>query len=671
MLKIKTLLIITVAATVLVAAAVVTVSAVVASRASRAERRLETATTLTEETFERIALRSEWLMFHNERTAAQWKKPHERVTRLLLAAKKEFDEPVNQSRLELLLGYQPGTAESFEKLQENWKATQSGAIDSAVAKRVEDQLVGEMTGKAQEVAGFSTELARKSRLEMSRAVSLGVIMPVILIAALALLAVVDTLVISSKVLRRLTALREGAERVADGNPDNKIDESGRTEVAELAHAFNDMTGRLQGNKALLEGLSDIYKTALTSKTEAEIASACLSVAERLTGSRFGFLGLVNERGRLDTKSLSEPGWKECRMPESAAVRLIDDMEITSFWGRVIKEGAPQVVNDPLSDPDSTGTPEGHPPINSFLGVPLRDGDETVGVIALANREGGFRNRDIVDLEALGVAFVEALSRRRAEDEVRRHRERLEEMVEERTAELKRALAEVQRSNSELQQFAYVASHDLQEPLRMVASYGQLLEKRYQGRLDENADEFIGYMVDGVNRMQRLINDLLELSRIATTEKKIIPTDATSAVGVARANLEILLGESHGVVTNDTLPTVSADKAQLAQLFQNLIANAFKFRGKESPRVHISARQGEGEWVFSVTDNGIGFEPEQAERIFILFQRLNPRSAYGGTGIGLAISKSIVERHGGRIWAESVPGEGSTFYFTIPVRGGAA
>lgn len=649
----------------------VTVSAVVASRASRAERRLENATTLTEETFERSALRSEWLMFHNERTVAQWKKLHERVTRLLLAAKKQFDEPANQSRLELLLGYQPGTAESFEKLQENWKAAQSGAIDSAVAKRVEDQLVGEMTGKAQEVAGFSAELARKSRLEMSRAVSLGVIMPVILIAALALLAVVDTLVISSKVLRRLTALREGAERVADGNPDNKIDESGRGEVAELAHAFNDMTGRLQGNKDLLEGLSDIYKTALTSETEAEIAGACLSVAERLTGSRLGFLGLVNERGRLDTKSLSEPGWKECRMPESAAVRLIDDMEITSFWGRVIKEGAPQVVNDPLSDPDSTGTPEGHPPINSFLGVPLRDRDETVGVIALANREGGFRNRDIVDLEALGVAFVEALSRRRAEDEVRRHRERLEEMVEERTAELKRALAGVQRSNSELQQYAYVASHDLQEPLRMVASYGQLLEKRYQGRLDEDADEFIGYMVDGVNRMQRLINDLLELSRIATTEKKIIPTDATSAVGVARANLEILLEESHGVVTNDTLPTLSADKAQLAQLFQNLIANSIKFRGKESPRVHISARQGEGEWVFSVTDNGIGFEPEHAERIFILFQRLNPRSAYGGTGIGLAISKSIVERHGGRIWAESVPGEGSTFYFTIPVRGGAA
>ncbi len=669
--KVRTLLIITMVATILVAAFVFTASALTSSRANQAERRLETAEDLLNLAFKRIALRSDWLLFHNERAAAQWRKLHQLARSELLEAKRKFKAAPQQSEIELLLGDQPAVAENFKKLQENWKALQSGALDPAAARRIEDQIVGEMTAKAQALVDFSTGLARESRLELSRAVRLGVIIPSILVVVLAMLVVAYTLVISLSVLRRLKAVKEGTEKFAAGDLDFHIDESGRSEVAELAHAFNDMAGRVKGKAALREGINTVFGATLTEETEDGIARACLAAAEEITGAMFGFVGLVNERGLLDTKSLSEPGWKECSMPESEAVRMITNMELTSFWGRAIKEGAPQVVNDPASDPDSMGTPEGHPPIESFLGVPLRDGDETVGVIALANREGGFRAEDIEDLEALGVAFVEALNRRRAEDEVRMHRERLEELVEERTSELGRALTELERSNAELQQFAYVASHDLQEPLRMVASYVQLLQERYRGRLDGDADEFIGYAVDGANRMQRLINDLLALSRVATSKKEIKPTDATTALGMARANLELLIEESRGVVTNDTLPTVSADETQLAQLFQNLITNSMKFRGEEPPRVHVSARPEGGEWVFSVRDNGIGFEPEHAERIFTIFQRLNPRSEYRGTGIGLAISKTIVERHGGRIWAESVLGEGSTFYFTVPLtRGGA-
>lgn len=222
-----------------------------------------------------------------------------------------------------------------------------------------------------------------------------------------------------------------------------------------------------------------------------------------------------------------------------------------------------------------------------------------------------------------------------------------------------------RSNTELEQFAYVASHDLQEPLRMVVSYMKLLERRYKGTLDEDADVFIHFAVDGALRMQHLINDLLAYSHVSSHGGELTTRDVSTVMEQVIANLQPAIQESGAIISADPLPTVMADGSQLVQLFQNLIGNALKFRGAAAPCIHISAKREGDRWRFAVADNGIGIEPQYAERIFIIFQRLHNREEYPGTGIGLAICKKIVERHGGRIWLESQPDHGTTFYFTLP------
>jgi light-regulated signal transduction histidine kinase (bacteriophytochrome) len=236
--------------------------------------------------------------------------------------------------------------------------------------------------------------------------------------------------------------------------------------------------------------------------------------------------------------------------------------------------------------------------------------------------------------------------------------------------LRVAHEELKRSNAELEQFAYVASHDLQEPLRMVSSYTQLLVRRYGDRLDGDAREFTAYIVDGAARMKQLIEDLLAYSRVGTKGKEFKPVPVESALRRAIVNLRAAIEESGAAVTYDAMPVVQGDDTQITQLFQNLIGNALKFRSASVPRIHVSSSQKEKEWEIVVSDNGIGIEAAYFERIFMVFQRLHNKGEYPGTGIGLAICKKVVERHGGRIWVESAPGTGSAFHFTLP-KGGEA
>jgi len=235
--------------------------------------------------------------------------------------------------------------------------------------------------------------------------------------------------------------------------------------------------------------------------------------------------------------------------------------------------------------------------------------------------------------------------------------------------LVKAVGELKRSNEELQQFAYVASHDLQEPLRMVASYTQLLAQRYKGRLDSDADEFIDYAVDGSNRMQRLIQDLLSYSRVGTNVKAPREISSESALKDALGSLRATIEETGAVVTHDSLPAIVTDDTQLAQIFQNLVGNAIKYHGAQVPRVHVSATKKESQWIFSVRDNGLGIDPQYFDRIFVLFQRLHGPTEFKGTGIGLAICKKMLEGLGGRIWVESQAEKGSTFFFALPEKEG--
>ncbi len=231
--------------------------------------------------------------------------------------------------------------------------------------------------------------------------------------------------------------------------------------------------------------------------------------------------------------------------------------------------------------------------------------------------------------------------------------------------LARQAQELAAYNAELEQFAYLAAHDLQEPLRTVASFTQLLALRYKGKLDSEADKFIGFAVEGAARMRRLIDDLLAYSRVARRQNDMQPAACGALFQQSLDNLRAAIEESGATITSDPLPTVMADPGRLAQVFQNLLGNAIKFRSQQPPHIHVSAEQQGTDWVFSVRDNGIGIDPQYAARIFQVFERLHGKQEYPGTGIGLALCKRIVERHGGRIWVESAAGEGATFRFTIP------
>lgn len=677
------------------------------------------------------------------------------------------------------------------------------------------------------------------------------------------------------------------------------------------HASQAATATEIDDQVVLAAINRILTSTIACRDEAELGMICLQEIERLTGSAFGWIGELNEDGLLDTIALSDPGWVDCMMPSKGDRRLTCNMELSGLWAPAVLTGEPMLTNNPANHPAATGLPEGHPPLHCFLGVPLHRDDRIFGMIALANRPGGYRPSDLELAMKVAPTVSEVLHRKRYEDAAARHRQELETAVEDRTTELSAAVDELQeqnrrflsildahpaviyladpqtheliwvnryfreilgydptgkicheqiqglsapcsfctndiiklqpgepyhweyhnpllgidleivdilipwtdgrmvryehaidvsdrkrtqrqlesfiaeaidgywlcdrdgnlldvnpslcqllgygrdelltmtvgdietapaeatlvsriaalargqkqrhqsryrrrdghlidvdvsetflevsggrlqgfvrdvsqqrrhekelndslaalaRSNQELEQFAYLASHDLQEPLRKVQAFGGRLETMLADRLDDKSRDYLGRMIGAADRMQQLIDDLLAYSRITTRAQPTEMVDLAAVAARVAEDLELRIEETAASLTIDPLPSIEAEPVHMQVLFQNLVANALKFhRPGVPPEVAIGATSDDAGITLTVTDNGIGFEPQYAERIFKIFQRLHPRGEYAGTGIGLAICQKIVERHGGTIEADGDPGAGATFTVILPWR----
>jgi PAS domain S-box-containing protein len=365
--------------------------------------------------------------------------------------------------------------------------------------------------------------------------------------------------------------------------------------------------------------------------------------------------LKTERQRLSNILATVPGviWENRHTDEDAEMKLV-------FISAYVETMLGYTVEEALAEPHfwlKIFHPEdAQKTVEAFNRV------RKSGSSGIINFRAIHKNGRVLDIHALMIAILKdkkPVGKRGVMMDVTEH----QRLVKAQT----RYATMLRRSNDELQQFAYVASHDLQEPLRLVTSYLQILESRYSDKLDSDAHEFIAFAVDGAARMKALITDLLTYSRVDGAEKAFVEFDMQNALDKALANLSLKIEDSKALITHDNLPRIRADRVQIIQLFQNLIGNAIKFQRGRTPQIHISAEQKGSEWLFGVHDNGIGIAPEFLERIFVIFQRLHRREEYPGTGIGLAICKKVVERHGGQIWVESVLGEGTTFYFTLPIQ----
>lgn len=435
---------------------------------------------------------------------------------------------------------------------------------------------------------------------------------------------------------------------------------GEPERATLDHWISSLRERARLTEALreqgkvLSSINEVLRTAITHDSDMDVALAFLSVAQELTGSRFGFVGEINADGLYDIVSMSNAGWDECELPREEAIMLISGMEIRGYWGRAMKTGEPVVVNDPASDPDRKGTPDGHPEITAYLGIPLMRAGGIFGLIGLANKPGGYDEHDVNDMEALSVAFAEALMRKRAELEIAKLNEDL----------ATRAL-ELEAYSKEVEAFSYSVSHDLRAPLRSIDGFSLALLEDYAGELDDRGKDYLNRVRAASESMAELIDDVLKLSRVTRADISREPTDVSQMA--REISEELVAGEEGRAGEFEIEPgmVARADAKLLRQALWNLMENAWKFTSAcEVARIQVGTTQSEKEQAFFVRDNGVGFDMVYAGKLFLPFQRLHNRAEFTGTGIGLATVQRVVRRHGGRVWGEGKPGEGATFCFTV-------
>jgi signal transduction histidine kinase len=462
-------------------------------------------------------------------------------------------------------------------------------------------------------------------------------------------------VISRLFTRPITRLQEGAQQIAAGQLEYRVAVETCDEIGHLAAQFNQMAGKLQESYREMERkiaersreITSLY-TALAPLAEIDsIQQLFQGVIERIatvTGADSALIRILDR----ETNSFVVIAQRKA-FPADYVTRA-QGFRPESAIAQVFSRGEPIIAEDIQADPRIKTKEQLRLGFNSCAFLPLVARGEVRGVIHLASKSHGFFKEDQTE-------YLMAIAR-------------LMGIVVENCELLQSSMhnaRELRRSNQELEQFAYVASHDLQEPLRMIGGYTQLLAKRYRGKLDSDADEFINYAVDGAKRMQGLIEDLLAYSRVGTSGKPFAMVDCSAALTDVLDDLKTAIEEAGATVTQGPLATLPGDETQVRQLLQNLIANAIKYRDTRPPVIHVGCVRDGNRWRFCVKDNGIGINPQYAERIFVIFQRLHTQKQYSGNGIGLALCKKIVERHGGRIWVVSQPGQGSTFHFTLPAQ----
>jgi signal transduction histidine kinase len=428
----------------------------------------------------------------------------------------------------------------------------------------------------------------------------------------------------------------------------------------------------------------------------EITDFAMEEGVKLTKSTIGYIAFTNE----DETVLTMHSWSKTAMAQCSIVDkpIIYPVVTCGLWAEPLRQRKPILTNDyQAPDPLKKGYPTGHVEVTRHMGIPVFDGERVVAVAGVGNKEEPYDESDVLQLRLLTDAMWRLLHRKQAAEDLRRAHDELELRVEERTDELSHANArlkaeiverrraeeriarqaeELTRSNSELERFAYVASHDLQEPLRKIVAFGDRLGAKAGDALDDDARDYLDRMQNAARRMQTLINDLLTYARVTTRGQPFAPVDLGQVAGEVLTDLEVLVEQSGAQVHVGELPAIEADPMQMRQLLQNLVGNAIKFRREGVvPTVNVwaeaepdgAASEEPAQCRVHVQDNGIGFDEKHSERIFAVFQRLHSREEYEGTGIGLAVCRKIVERHGGDISATSTPGEGADFVVTLPLR----
>lgn len=439
--------------------------------------------------------------------------------------------------------------------------------------------------------------------------------------------------------------------------------------------WRDVTERKQNEtkiirkNALLASINEVFEKTPVCETVEELGKMCLAVAEELSGSKLGFIGEFNQASLFDIIAISNSGWDACKIPAGQVPLVVRNMPIWGIDRPTMREGISCIVNGVeaiRAHPDHVRFPEGHPPITSFLGVPLKYLNKTIGMIGLGNREGGYTQAILEDVEVLAVAIVAEINRKRAEVAIKKLNE-----------DLKQRTVQLETLNKELESFSYSVSHDLRAPLRAIDGFSNILFEDYQDRLDDEGRRLFGVVRENAKKMGQLIDDILSFSRMGRNEMAVQAIDMEQLVKEVYQELAAFVPERKIQFSLKPLAPACGDRSMIRQVMVNLISNALKFtRGREMTAIEVGTITGEmekggigeagkAENIYYVKDNGVGFDMKYADKLFGVFQRLHSEAEFTGTGIGLAIVKRVITRHGGRVWAEGKVGEGAVVCFTLP------